>query len=78
VHIKRDLDRIQSGSAGEIRAATARLRYVKPLIDADPLARQYYRGLKAERWSDRGRALAAAYEELSGKDIGKANRLAFD
>jgi hypothetical protein len=78
MHIKRELDRIQSGNAEEIGAAASRLRYVWPLVDAEPLASQYYRGSEAERRSDRVRALAAAYEELSGKDITKENRSGLD
>jgi hypothetical protein len=77
-HIKREFDRIQSGNAEEIGAAASRLRYVWPLVDADPLARAYYRGSEAERRSDRMRALAAAYEELIGKDIGEGNRADLD
>lgn len=78
MHINRELDRIQSGNAEEIGSGVSRLRYVCPLIDAEPLAREYYRGSDAERRSDRMRALAAAYEELSGKDIAKENRSALD
>jgi MFS family permease len=78
MHIKRELDRILSGNAEEIGAAVSRLRYVRLLVDAEPLAREYYRGSAAERRSDRMRALAAAVEELSGKNIKGEHPPVFD
>lgn len=68
MHIKRELDRIQSGNSEEIRAAASRLSYVRPLIDVSPLAVQYHR-LSDKTESGRRQALAEAYRDLSGKNI---------
>ena len=66
-HVSRMVNEIATGDVGTIRRESAKLSYVKPLVNAGPIASRYYRS--GEKDSPRMRALAESYKELTGRNI---------
>ena len=66
-HVSRMVNEIATGDVGTIRRESAKLSYVRPLVNAGPIANRY-RGSE-EKDSPRMRALADSYKDLTGKNI---------
>jgi hypothetical protein len=66
------VNEIVTGDVYTVRRESARLKYVSGLVDFGPLAARYFQSTEEEKGSPRMKALAEAYQELSGKKIENA------
>lgn len=66
VQVAKELKEMTSGNAQTVREVGARLRYVAPLVNFDPLVRA---NMSSSIDAETKKALAETYFELAGKDI---------
>lgn len=70
VQVSRIVQEIVTGDVDTIDRGSAKLKYIRPLVDAGPIAERYYRHANNnEKNSPRAKALVRAYRELSDGDV---------
>lgn len=67
--IKETLDEIEKGDVQTIHAKAQNLKYVAPLVNFDLIALFYHRSAKDERKTEKMKAIAEVYKEITGEDI---------
>lgn len=77
VQIKKISDEIKDGDVRTIREKTRTLKYFAPLVNADFLAKRYFRSLSADGETEEMRVIQEAYRELTGEDV-KTKSILFD
>ena len=77
LQIYKALNEINYGDAQTVRAQAAKLKYVAPLVDSGVLLKPY-KQCAIKRDEEKKAALAEAYRELAGKNIGNAGFYGFD
>ena len=75
--VKKAMDEIESGSAETVRTETRKLKYLAPIVNFDFLALKYYRS-HDEQSSEKMRAIAEVYQEITGEDIETKTRVLMD
>ena len=76
--IKRALDEMIKRDASTIHAKAQTLKYVAPLVNFDVLALHYHRSVPVERDTEKMKAVALAYKQMTGEDIEKKTRILMD
>ncbi len=69
VQVSHLVSEVAAGDLNTIRRESAKLMYIKPLVDAGPIADRYYQSDYSEKSSPRMKALVRVYEELTGENI---------
>jgi hypothetical protein len=68
--IKASFENIEQGDAQAVYAEQTKLKYLRPLVNADRLVQIYYRPAESEvRLQEKMRAIADVYKQLTGEDI---------
>ncbi|MET0752882.1 MAG: hypothetical protein ABWZ66_05895 [Pyrinomonadaceae bacterium] len=68
-------DEIKDGDIRTIRAKTQTLKYFAPLVNADFLAKRYFRSPSAGGETEEMRVIQEAYRELTGEDVKTKSQL---
>jgi hypothetical protein len=76
--INRALDKIIKGDARTVRAEIQSLKYIAPLINFDVLALHYHRSALEERETEKMKAIAAIYKEMTGENLERKVRVLMD
>ena len=78
VQIKNTLNEMARGDAQTIRAKAQDLKYVAPLVNFDVLALLYHRSAADGRETEKMKAIAEIYKEMTGEDIETKGRILMD
>ena len=76
--INRVLENVIKGDARTVRAEIQNLKYIAPLINFDALALHYHRSATEERETEKMKAIAAIYKEMTGEDLERKARVLMD
>ena len=76
--INRALDKIIKGDARMVHAESQSLEYVAPLINFDVLALPYQRSAPEERETEKMKAVAEIYKEMTGEDLERKAQVLMD
>jgi len=69
VQIVRSVNELAAGDVNTIRRETRKLKFVGPLVDLGAVSKRYRRFDDPDKETPRARALAHAYQEITGSDI---------
>ena len=78
VQISNSVAAIESGDDRTFQTAATKLRLASPLVNFDLLALHYQRASKEERQTERMKAVAEFYKEMTGRDIEETSRVLMD
>lgn len=78
LEIKKSLDNVRNGDAEVIHAEAKKLKYVAPLVNFDGLALLYFRSAPNEKQSEKMRAVAEFYNEMTGENIESKAKVLMD
>jgi hypothetical protein len=78
VEIVKSLENIEKGDAQIVRAEAEKLKYVKPLVNFDNLALIYQRTSFENRQTDKMKAIAEVYNQLTGENVENKSRVLMD
>jgi hypothetical protein len=76
--IKKSLRIMENGDAATVYAESRKLKYVSPLVNFDNLALIYHRTPRDNRETEKARAIADVYMDLTGERVEDKSRVLMD